>query len=102
MLDPELLTNLRCPETRQELRAVDTALLDQLNQQIAAGALRNCGGRTVNEKLDGGLVRTDGKVLYPIRRNIPVMLTDEAITLSGTADSLSAPAATGPTGSRQG
>jgi uncharacterized protein YbaR (Trm112 family) len=34
------------------------------------------------EKLEGGLVRADGKVLYPMRGEIPVMLIDEAIPLS--------------------
>jgi uncharacterized protein YbaR (Trm112 family) len=35
----------------------------------------------VQEKLDAGFIRADGKFLYPIRRNIPVMLVDEAIPL---------------------
>ncbi len=34
------------------------------------------------EKIDGGLVREDGKCLYPIRGNIPIMLIDEAIPLT--------------------
>jgi uncharacterized protein YbaR (Trm112 family) len=29
------------------------------------------------------LIRADGKILYPIRRNIPVMLVDEGIPLAG-------------------
>jgi uncharacterized protein len=37
----------------------------------------------VNEKIDGGLIRADGKFLYPIRRNIPVMLVDEGLPLTG-------------------
>jgi uncharacterized protein len=35
----------------------------------------------VTEPLDGGLVRADQKILYPIRENIPVMLIDEGIPL---------------------
>ena len=36
------------------------------------------------EKLDAGLLRADGKFLYPVRHNIPVMLVDEAIPLART------------------
>ena len=82
MIDDELLKILRCPDTRQELRVADRALLERLNQKIQSEVLSNRGGQPVKEKLDGGLVRTDGKFLYPIRGNIPVMLVDEAIPLS--------------------
>ena len=79
MIDPDLLKILCCPETHQEVRLAETAVIDRLNQQIAAGALKNRAGQPVQEKIDGGLIRADGKFLYPIRRNIPVMLVDEAI-----------------------
>ena len=48
---------------------------------MEAGTLTNRAGEPVRERLDGGLVRADGKVLYPIREDIPVMLVDEAIPL---------------------
>jgi uncharacterized protein len=83
MIDPELLKILCCPETHQEVRLADPAVIDRLNRQIAAGSLKNRAGQPVPEKLDAGLIRADGKYLYPIRRNIPVMLVDEAIPLEG-------------------
>jgi len=83
MIDPELLKILCCPETHQELHPAEPALIERLNGQIAAGALTNRAGQLVNENIDGGLVRADGKFLYPIRRNIPVMLVDEGIPLAG-------------------
>jgi uncharacterized protein YbaR (Trm112 family) len=46
--------------------------------------VRNRAGRAVTETLDGGLLRADGKFLYPIRQDIPVMLVDEAILLDGS------------------
>jgi uncharacterized protein YbaR (Trm112 family) len=79
MIDSELLKILCCPETRQPLRVADAAMVAGLNQQIAAGSLRNRAGQPVKEKLDGGLVRADGKWLYPIRQDIPVMLIEEAV-----------------------
>jgi uncharacterized protein YbaR (Trm112 family) len=35
----------------------------------------------VTGRLEAGLVRADGKVLYPIRDGIPVMLVEEGIAL---------------------
>ena len=81
MIDAELLKILCCPETHQPLREADAATLAGLNQQIAAGSLRNRASQPVQEKIDGGLVRADGKFIYPIRRSLPVMLVDEAIPL---------------------
>jgi uncharacterized protein len=35
----------------------------------------------VSGELDGGLIRSDRKILYPIRDHIPVMLIEEGIPL---------------------
>jgi len=84
MIDSELLKILCCPETHQEVRLAEPALIARVNQQIAAGTLKNRGGQSVNDKIDGGLMRADGKFLYPIRQDIPVMLVDEAIPVTAT------------------
>ena len=81
MIDPELLKILCCPETHQTLTEAEPALIEKLNQQLAAGKLQNRAGQPVKEKFDGGLVRADGKYLYPIRQQIPIMLIDEAVPL---------------------
>jgi len=81
MIDAELLKILCCPETHQGLRVAEPAVVEKLNQQITAGGLKNRAGQPVTDKIDGGLLRTDGKFLYPIRQDIPVMLVDEAIPL---------------------
>ena len=82
MIEAGLIKILCCPETHQQLSAAESPLVEKLNQQITAGTLKNRAGQPVQEALSGGLVRTDGKFLYPIRRTIPVMLLDEAIPLS--------------------
>jgi uncharacterized protein YbaR (Trm112 family) len=79
MINEKLLEILCCPETHQSLRPADAATLDRINQQLAAGTARNRAGKPVTEKLQEGLLREDGKFLYPVRNNIPVMLIDEAI-----------------------
>ena len=81
-MTPELLQMLRCPETQQALALAETALVERLNAQVITGELRNRAGQPVTVKLDVGLMRADGKVLYPIRRNVPVLLVNEAITLA--------------------
>ena len=82
MMDAELLKILCCPETHQGISLADPSLVEKLNQQIAAGKLLNRGGRPLTEKIDGGLMRADGRFVYPIRQDIPVMLIDEAIPLA--------------------
>ena len=81
MIDSELLKILCCPETHQTVQQAETALVEKLNQEIAAGTLQNRGRQMVKEKIDGGLVRADGKFLYAIRDDIPILLVDEAIPL---------------------
>ncbi len=81
--DAGLLEILCCPETHQQLALAAPSALEQLNRQIAGGRLKNRAGRTVMGKFDGGLVRADGKYLYPLRQNIPILLVDEAIPLAG-------------------
>jgi uncharacterized protein len=80
-LDPELLKILCCPETHQPLAMAEPAQVERLNQQIAAGQLKNRSGQQIQQALDAGLVRADGKFIYPIRQAIPVMLIGEAIPL---------------------
>jgi uncharacterized protein YbaR (Trm112 family) len=82
MIDPELLNILCCPETHQPVAPADPALIEKLNQQVAAKTLKNRAGQGVTDRLDGGLVRADGRYLYPIRGGIPVMLAEEAIALT--------------------
>lgn len=86
MIDSDLLKILCCPETYQELRLAPAADVEKLNARIAARALKNRAGQPVQEKIDGGLIRADGKFLYPIRRDIPVMLVDEGIPLGVSAE----------------
>ena len=82
-IDPSLVAILCCPETRQPVSLLDAASLERLNQKIAAGALQNKGGTVVNDPLDGGFIRSDRSVVYPIRDSIPIMLIGEGIPTDG-------------------
>jgi uncharacterized protein YbaR (Trm112 family) len=81
MVSPELLEILVCPETKQALRVADQETLARVNQAVESGSLTNQGGGRVKDRIEEGLVREDGMVLYPVKDDIPVMLLDEAIRL---------------------
>lgn len=81
-MNPDLLTILCCPETKQKVTVAEEAVIVTLNALVTRGALKNKGNRSVTEPFQGGLVREDGTLLYPIRDNIPVMLIEEGIPLT--------------------
>lgn len=85
MIDQELLDILVCPETKQPVRLADQDLLMLLNAAISAGDVADRGGNAVESKIEEGLVREDGLLLYPIRDDIPIMLIDAAVPLDGIA-----------------
>ena len=80
-MDEKLLEIMCCPETHQPLAKAGTELIDDLNQRIQAGTLVDRVDEKVTESIDGGLIREDGKILFPIRQDIPVMLIDQGIPL---------------------
>jgi uncharacterized protein YbaR (Trm112 family) len=77
----DLLDILVCPETKQPVSLASAALLDELNEKIDSGTLRNRGGSVVKQRILEGLRRQDGKVLYVVDDGIPVMLIEESIEL---------------------
>ena len=81
MIEADLLKILCCPETRQPLAPVDAATLDRLNDRIVARGFKNRGGKAVTEPCEGGLVRQDGQVVYPIRQGIPILLIAESMAI---------------------
>jgi uncharacterized protein len=81
LISKEFLAMIRCPENRSALALADSALVKQLNEAIRAGRLKNRSGSAVGEPMDGGLIREDKTILYPIVREIPVLLIDEGIPL---------------------
>jgi uncharacterized protein YbaR (Trm112 family) len=80
-IDKDLLAILCCPESKQAVHLADQVLIGKLNEAIKQSRLKNKAQKPVTESLDGGLIRADRKILYPIREDIPVMLIEEGIPL---------------------
>jgi uncharacterized protein YbaR (Trm112 family) len=74
MISDELLPLLRCPQTMQTLSVASPEQIAQIEAARAAGKLA-C------QAVDAGLVRADGKLLFPIRDGLPILLLDEALPL---------------------
>jgi uncharacterized protein YbaR (Trm112 family) len=78
-MDKRLLDILCCPVSKVPVQMLNTRQLDSLNAAIRGGAVRTVGGANVGTILQAGLITADGKVVYRIEDDIPVMLADEAI-----------------------
>ncbi len=78
-IDPEFIEILRSPDTRKPLRPADAGELARINELIKAGQAKNRAGTAVTEALEQGLVPEGESIVYPVRDEIPILLTDEAI-----------------------
>ncbi len=80
-MDPEMLSLLCTPDTREPLVEASEEVLAKVNAEIEKGSVKSVGGAIVSETLEEALVSKDGKKLYPVKNGIPVLLMDEAIAL---------------------
>ena len=81
-LDKKLLDLLVCPDNRSAVQMASPDLINKVNNLITSGQLKNRAGKLISNTLEAGLIRADGKVLYPVRDDIPLMLVDEGIEIS--------------------
>ena len=78
-MDKRLLDILCDPISKTPLRMLSTNELTALNRAVEAGSLDTVAGEKVKAPLQAGLITVDGKVVYRIDDDIPVMLPDEGI-----------------------
>jgi uncharacterized protein YbaR (Trm112 family) len=78
-VDSKLLDILCCPVSKTPLRVLSQAKLEKLNTAIASGEALYVDGSKVSDPLQEGLITEDGKVIYPVQANIPVLLEEKGI-----------------------
>ena len=86
MIDRRLLDILCDPVTKSPLRLLSPGELEALNRAIEAGGVRTEAGTALGAAAGAGLITRDGRTIYRIEDDIPVMLADEAVATAQIAD----------------
>ena len=80
-IDPALLDIVCCPVTHQPLKPLPESELTRLNRLIERQEIRNRDGEVVNTVVEQALATRDGRLAYPVRDGIPVLLMEQGIAL---------------------
>jgi uncharacterized protein YbaR (Trm112 family) len=78
----DLLEILCDPITKTPVQLLTAEQVTTINNAINTGKVDNVEGKTVEEPLQEGLITTDGKTIYRIDNDIPIMLAEQGIAAS--------------------
>ena len=78
-VDGKLLEILCCPVSKVPLNRLEPSRLEALNQSISNGSVQFVRGEKVTEPIKEALITEDGKVIYPVVNDIPLLLEDNGI-----------------------
>ncbi len=78
-VDGKLLEILCCPVSKTPLTVLGRQKLDKLNAAIASSDALYVDGEKVMDPLQEGLITEDGKVIYTVQDDIPILLEEKGI-----------------------
>ncbi len=78
-VDGKLLEILCCPVSKTPLTVLGQEKLQQLNTAIESNEALYVDGEKVAEQLQEGLITQDGKVIYAVQDDIPILLEEKGI-----------------------
>lgn len=78
-ISKKLLEILCCPVSHVPLTIANKTQLSYLNDQISSHEVVTVDGEPLTDKLQAALITQDGKVIYPVRDDIPVLLYEAGI-----------------------
>src|SRR5688572_19411322 len=75
----EWMSILKCPITGNDLRALQEDELKLLNEKIRSKAVWQADGKPMEQSINKGLITADGAYIYPIIKEIVLLLKDLAV-----------------------
>ena len=79
--DSALLDIVCCPVTQMPLELLPQSKLARLNALIEQHKIKNRDGVVIEVTLEQALMTRDGRLAYPIRDGIPVLLEEQGVLL---------------------
>ena len=81
-MNEKILKLICCPSSKKQLKILNAESLDDLNQAISAGLIKNNQGKILKDKIDQALITEDYELAYIVRDGIPVLLENESIKMN--------------------
>src|SRR5450755_3687419 len=75
----EWISILKCPISGKDVRALEDIEIEQINAKAVSNQLWQADGKPMIEKIEKGLITVDGAYIYPIIKEIVLLLKDLAV-----------------------
>jgi uncharacterized protein YbaR (Trm112 family) len=84
----KLIEILCCPITKTPVQLLDNDKLNWLNQHILQRNARYVDGSLIEKQLEQALITIDGKTVYSVEQDIPIMLAERGVSMDQFTQSL--------------